>query len=166
MTYPDLYKIDLELTRKLLRSYFTLLWDKQRPGLHAEGPVFRRLKFVVAEGRHRETAWFNLRMSDHCAAEQIQPVFSFSLRRHLKPADEWTPDTLEDRDRTDQFFLHHPQAVIWLRKELANFMQNATPMLQPFPEILDTIHRKARTAVALTKRVLLQHTPEYWLTVM
>ncbi len=163
-------------------------------GAHAEVPLYKRLKFVVAEGKHRESAWFNFRTSEyalqppaatslslccclllnalffvcfcvpsrHCAAEQLQPVFSFSLRPSLLPS----PFVSAEEDSTEQFFMHHPQAVIHLRKQLTNFMLNTIPMVTPFAEAFQTIHRYGRYSTALTKRVLIQNVPEYWISVL
>jgi len=156
MTYPTLYDIDLGVTRMLIQSYFKLLWNRDKMGTRTGDLLYKRLKFVVAEGAHREIAWFNLRTNRKCWGEQIAPVFTFSLQAGADPYD----------DQVDQFFVNSNQAVVHLRRNLVDFLREVHPLLSSRSLTFFRVSRTARRAVLITKKFLLQSTPEYLVTVL
>ncbi len=76
LEFPDKFGVDVSAVHSLMQSYFNLLWRKDKQ--HVNGPLHKRLQFVIAEGYHKERVFLDVRNSQYCHNEGIHSVLTIS----------------------------------------------------------------------------------------
>eukprot|EP01006_Ploeotia_vitrea_P053158 TRINITY_DN67760_c4_g1_i1.p3 TRINITY_DN67760_c4_g1~~TRINITY_DN67760_c4_g1_i1.p3 ORF type:complete len:401 (+),score=192.95 TRINITY_DN67760_c4_g1_i1:36-1238(+) len=166
LTHPDLYGIDANLVHMILKAYFSIMWNRDQIGVGAFGEqqvsspfeLWKALKFVLSEGRHREKAWVNVFNSKKCTAEGVSTLFPPHAHKYYAGNEKHAQ--LPEK----QFFVFHPQAVLQMRQDMARFVATkAVPA--KFGALYKNILGSIAKAVKLTKDFLTEKIPEYTLVI-
>jgi len=106
-----------------ITSLYQILWDKKRQG--PQGPLYKKINFVVSQGAPTEKAWINFRGNHRCEDDKKAPLFS--------------PKSVSGT----QVFVNHPEAVVVLRTMLARFfLTRSPPALVTLPEFVGYLNRQ------------------------
>jgi len=120
---PERFYLRPALIDGLITSLYEVMWDKTRQG--PDGPLYKKIDFIVSAGTPTEKAWINFRGNYRCEDEHKAPLF--------------TPRA----SNTSQVFVNHPEAIGVARTLLSRyFLTRSPPAMVSLPEFLGYLNRQ------------------------
>ncbi|OMJ70354.1 hypothetical protein SteCoe_31686 [Stentor coeruleus] len=96
--YPELYSINNDVVKHLIKAFYTVLWDD-------ENPLREILYLDILQGTHTETGFLEVKINQECLLEEVAPL--------IAPKDT--------EDSVMSLLVNHIDAVEIRRKQIAQF---------------------------------------------
>ncbi|CAD8205919.1 unnamed protein product [Paramecium octaurelia] len=162
---PESYDMRPELAGYLIRSYFTILWNKSNPLHH-------RLILEVMAGRHEERAFLEVRINEACIRQNMAPLLRPKRRITLASVPQGdTSTTFHEGGTTEIFqaYINHIDAASIRRKELSKFFAENSNLNGVHFEI-DVMHhrlnKKGLMYLEITGQKVARYLPFYTVTIV